>query len=71
VAGITEDLFHEYGVLNGEAAQEKVESAQHSLQQLKPKIAALATRLEKYSERHSVDNEFWFIVAEMRQLSGS
>jgi len=27
--GIADDLFHEYGVLNGEAAQEVVESAQH------------------------------------------
>jgi hypothetical protein len=31
--GIAEDLFHEYGVLNGEAAQEIVESAQHIPQQ--------------------------------------
>lgn len=36
--GISEDLFHEYGVLNGEAAQEFVESAQHIPQQTKAKI---------------------------------
>ena len=41
----------------------------NSLQQLQAKIAALVNRLESYSRSQEVDNDFWDIVEEMRQLS--
>ena len=76
---IVKEEFHKGAIFGLRLAESLVESARQSAkvepvtatQQLKPKIAALATKLEKYSERHGVDNEFWFIVAEMRQLSGN
>jgi hypothetical protein len=46
--GIAEDLFHEYGVLNGKAAQESVESAQHIPQQPQPESVTPCDDCEYY-----------------------
>ena len=52
------------------AAQDTVESAQHSLQQLQAKIAALTIRLETYVRDACLeDKEVFDIADKMRQLS--
>ena len=48
--GIAEDLFHEYGVLNGEAAQDAKESAPHIAQQANTAICPQCNGWGRYYE---------------------